>query len=147
MLLIGPQEALAPESGRRAKILAVPRLEANPRVRIRLGSTIEEYDGGRVRISGQGLAPGGEWLDAPGPLLVSQSVAPLDASVPADVRDAELSRVAGVPVTLAGTVVDQTPAIASNAVKSGYDAAQRIAALLADGTAGDIELTLNGAHS
>jgi 2,4-dienoyl-CoA reductase-like NADH-dependent reductase (Old Yellow Enzyme family)/thioredoxin reductase len=146
VLLIGPQAALAPESGRRAKILAVPRLEGNPRVRIRLESTIEEYDGGRVRISGPGVAPGGEWLDAPGPLLVSRSVIPLDGTVAADI-DAELSRRAGVPVTLAGTVVDQTAAIASNAVKSGYDAAQRIAALLTAGATPNNELSLNGAQS
>ncbi|MDI2020469.1 hypothetical protein [Paenarthrobacter nicotinovorans] len=56
----------------------------------------------------------------------------------------ELGRVAGVPVTLAGTVVDQTPAIAANAVKSGYDAAQRIAFLLAADAAATNELTLNG---
>jgi 2,4-dienoyl-CoA reductase-like NADH-dependent reductase (Old Yellow Enzyme family)/thioredoxin reductase len=147
VLLIGPQAALAPESGRRAKILAVPRLEGNPRVRIRLQSTIEEYDGGRVRISGPGVAPGGEWLDAPGPLLVSRSVIPLDGAVAANIRDAELSRRAGVPVTLAGTVVDQTAAIASNAVKSGYDAAQRIAALLTAGATPNNELSLNGAQS
>jgi hypothetical protein len=115
-------------------------------VRIRLHSTIEEYDGGRVRISGPGVAPGGEWLDAPGPLLVSRSVIPLDGTVAADI-DAELSRRAGVPVTLAGTVVDQTAAIASNAVKSGYDAAQRIAALLTAGATPNNELSLNGAQS
>ncbi|WP_024368038.1 FAD-dependent oxidoreductase [Arthrobacter sp. TB 26] len=147
VLLVGPQETIAPESGRRAKILAVPRLEAYPRVRIRLGSTVEEYDGARVRISGPGLPHAGEWLDAPGPLLVSRSVVPLNGSVPAPVRDAELSQAAGVPVTLAGTVVDQTPAIASNAVKSGYDAAQRVAALLAPGATDSTELTLNGAQS
>jgi 2,4-dienoyl-CoA reductase-like NADH-dependent reductase (Old Yellow Enzyme family)/NADPH-dependent 2,4-dienoyl-CoA reductase/sulfur reductase-like enzyme len=154
VLLVGPQEVIAPESGRRAKILAVPRLEQNPRVRIRLGSSIEEYDGGRVRLSS------GEWLDAPGPLLVSRSVAPLDGSVPAPGRDAALSFAAGVPVTLAGTVVDQTPAIASNAVKSGYDAAQRVAAALAAGATGEraratgdrarrdpANLSLNGAAS
>lgn len=163
VLLVGPQEVIAPESGRRAKILAVPRLEANPRVRIRLGATIEEYDGARVRVSSPG-GPGGpdvpgEWLDAPGDLLVSRSVAPLDGSVPARERDARLSVAAGVPVTLAGTVVDHTPAIASNAVKSGYDAAQRVAAALSAGTvdavpagapaprSGNRELTLNGAAS
>ncbi|MET4136669.1 hypothetical protein [Pseudarthrobacter sp. PvP090] len=62
VLLVGPQGVIAPESGRRAKILTVPRLTANPRVRIRLGSTIEEYDGARVLISCEGLPPGGEWL-------------------------------------------------------------------------------------
>lgn len=151
VLLVGPQEVIAPESGRRAKILAVPRLEENPRVRIRLGATIEEYDGARVRLSG------GEWLDAPGEVLVSRSVLPLDGSVSARKRDTELSRSAGVPVTLAGTVVDQAPAIASNAVKSGYDAAQRVAAALAAGPSGDracpsgerdqTNLSLNGAAS
>lgn len=151
VLLLGPQEAIAPESGRRAKILAVPRLQANPRVRIRLDTAIEEYDGTRVRVSGPNCPPAGEWLDAPGPLLVSRSVVPLDGSVAAEVRDAELSLKAGVPVTLAGTVVDQTAAIASNAVKSGYDAAQRIAARLALGsmdTTGPLDITeyiLNGA--
>lgn len=147
VLLVGPQDVIAPESGRRAKILAVPRLTANPRVRIRLGSTIEEYDGARVRISGEGLPPGGEWLAAPGPLLVSRSVLPLDGQVPADVRDRDLSRTGGVPVTLAGTVVDQTPAIASNAIKSGYDAAQRIAALLAPCAPHPNTMSLNGAAS
>ncbi len=147
VLIIGPQEVIAPESGRRAKILAVPRLMANPRVRIRLGSVIEEHDGARIRISGPDLPPDGEWLAAPGPLLVSRSVVPLDGSVSAADRDAELSRAAGVPVTFAGTVVDRTPAIASNAVKSGYDAAQRIAVLLTDSVAESNELSLNGAAS
>ena len=84
VLLIGPQQVIAPESGRRAKILAVPRLEANPRVRIRLGVVIEEYDGGRVcRISGTEDRPcRGEWLDAPGALLVSRSVVPWTALFP-----------------------------------------------------------------
>ena len=147
VLLVGPQDVIAPESGRRAKILAVPRLTANPRVRIRLASVIEEYDGARVRISGPDLPPDGEWLAAPGPLLVSRSVVPLDGPVPANIRDAQLSGTAGVPVTLAGTVVDRTPAIASNAVKSGYDAAQRIAALLAPGATDRTTMTLNGAAS
>lgn len=130
VLLLGPQEAIAPESGRRAKILAVPRLQANPRVRIRLNTVIEEYDGTRLRVSGPDCPPAGEWLDAPGPLLVSRSVVPLDGSIAAEAREAELSLKAGVPVALAGTVVDRTPPIASNAVKSGYDAAQRLAVLL-----------------
>ena len=145
VLLLGPQEAIAPESGRRAKILAVPRLNANPRVRIRLNTVIEEYDGTRIRVTGPGCAPAGEWLDAPGPLLVSRSVVPLDGSVAAEARDAELSLLAGVPVTLAGTVADHTPAIASNAVKSGYDAAQRIAALLSLDACGTTKPSLDGA--
>ncbi len=153
VLIVGPQEALAPESGRRAKILAVPRLEANPKVRIFLSSTIEEFDttgelggnrefgGNRVRIRRFGVAD--EWIDAPGELLISRSVLPLngpltlDGPLPLDTPltlehwEAELSFAASAPVAFAGTVVDKTPAIVSNAVKSGYDAAQRIAAALA----------------
>ncbi|MGF6834079.1 2,4-dienoyl-CoA reductase-like NADH-dependent reductase (Old Yellow Enzyme family)/thioredoxin reductase/sugar phosphate isomerase/epimerase [Paenarthrobacter sp. TE4293] len=129
VLVVGPQEALAPESGRRAKILAVPRLEANPKVRIFLSSTIEEFDGSRVRISRAGVQD--EWIEAPGELLVSRSVLPLDGPLTLEQREAGLSLSASLPVVLAGTVVDETPAIVSNAVKSGYDAAQRIAAALA----------------
>lgn len=129
VLIVGPQDALAPESGRRAKILAVPRLEANPRVRIFLSSTIEEFDGSRIRIKRSGAED--EWVEAPGDLLVSRSVLPLDGPLSIEEREAKLSRAASVPVALAGTVVDETPAIVSNAVKSGYDAAQRIAAALA----------------
>ncbi|WP_311215232.1 MULTISPECIES: FAD-dependent oxidoreductase [unclassified Arthrobacter] len=135
VLIIGPQEALAPESGRRAKILAVPRLEANPRVRILLSSSIEEFDDGRVRISRSGMDE--EWIDAPGELLVSRSVLPLDGPLTVEQREAELSRSASIPVAMAGTVVDTAAAIVSNAVKSGYDAAQRIAAALADGAETD----------
>ncbi|MCF3138175.1 FAD-dependent oxidoreductase [Paenarthrobacter sp. AR 02] len=129
VLIVGPQAALAPESGRRAKILAVPRLEANPQVRIFLSSTIEEYDGSRVRISRAGVED--QWVEAPGDLLVSRSVLPLDGSLTLEEREAGLSVAASVPVALAGTVVDTSPAMVSNAVKSGYDAAQRIASTLA----------------
>ncbi|MBD8044813.1 FAD-dependent oxidoreductase [Arthrobacter sp. Sa2BUA2] len=128
VLLVGPQEGLAPEAGRRAKILAAPRLRSNPRVRIRLDSRIVEFADGRIRIAGP---LGEEWLDAPGELLVSRSVVPLSPAISPEGRDAALSMSAGVPVTLAGTVVDQQPAIASNAIKSGFDAGQRAAACLA----------------
>jgi 2,4-dienoyl-CoA reductase-like NADH-dependent reductase (Old Yellow Enzyme family) len=133
VLLVGPEPAIAPESGRRAKILAVPRLEANPDVRIVLDSRILEAespgtDAGRVRVVG----PEGErWLDAPGPLLVSRGVVPLGAAVDLPGREAALSLGAGVPVVLAGTVADPLPPTASNAIKHGYDAAQRLAAALA----------------
>lgn len=131
VLLVGPEPVLAPESGRRAKILAVPRLEANPNVRLLLDSRIVEADAKRVRV----LGPAGEqWIDAPGPVLVSRGVVPLSGSVDREGREAALSVGAGAPVVLAGTVVEQLPATASNAVKSGYDAAQRLAARLAEGT-------------
>ncbi|GAA2203633.1 FAD-dependent oxidoreductase [Sinomonas flava] len=133
VLLVGPEPAIAPESGRRAKILAVPRLEANPDVRIVLDSRIVEAespgtDAGRVRVVGP---EGEQWLDAPGPLLVSRGVVPLSATVDLPGREAALTLGAGVPVVLAGTVVDHLPPTASNAIKHGYDAAQRLAAALA----------------
>ncbi|MEO3941790.1 FAD-dependent oxidoreductase [Paenarthrobacter nicotinovorans] len=132
--IIGPQESLAPESGRRAKILAVPRLEANPRVRIFLSSTIEEFDGNRVRISRAGVED--QWVEAPGELLVSRSVLPVEGSATVEAWKSG-DGVASIPVAMAGTVVDPSPAIVSNAVKSGYDAAQRIAAALAAGPGSD----------
>lgn len=164
VLLVGPQEVIAPESGRRAKILAVPRLSSNSKVRMFLGRSLEEFDGQRVRIraaavpgKGQAAAPAkpeDQWLDAPGPLLVSRSVLPLAVPPTREERDAALSLAAGIPVSLSGTVVDQSPAIVSNAVKSGYDAAQRVAAALA-GTHSDgppetgqaVRFSLNGAAS
>ncbi|GHG55397.1 2,4-dienoyl-CoA reductase [Sinomonas cellulolyticus] len=133
VLIVGPEQVIAPESGRRAKILAVPRLEADPDVRIVLDSRIVEAEAagtpaGRVRVVG----PDGEqWLEAPGPVLVSRGVVPLSAAVDREGREAALGLTAGVPVVLAGTLVDQLPPTASNAIKSGYDAAQRLAAALA----------------
>lgn len=171
VLLVGPQEAIAPESGRRAKILAVPRLTSNPKVRLLLGCGIEEFDGQQVRIRAvtvpdqrssvptegtvdRSAMQEDQWLDAPGPLLISRSVLPLAAPPTHEERDAALSSSAGLPVTLAGTMVDHSPAIVSNAVKSGYDAAQRVAAALANtlpagppATGQAARFALNGATS
>lgn len=73
VLLVGPQPSLAPDVGRRAKIVAVPRLTENPRVDIRLESTILAIEPDRVLVRGGGRE---EWLPAPGPLLVSHGVGP-----------------------------------------------------------------------
>jgi 2,4-dienoyl-CoA reductase-like NADH-dependent reductase (Old Yellow Enzyme family) len=69
VLLIGAEQEIAPDSGRRAKILAVPRLRSHPGVRISLGLDVLEITAGKVRV-----ADG--WLDAPGLVLVSQGIAP-----------------------------------------------------------------------
>lgn len=119
VLLVGPEQTIAPESGRRAKILAVPRLEANPDVRTVVDSRIVEAEApgtraGRVRVVGP---EGEQWLDAPGPVLVSRGVVPLSAAVDREGREAALGLAAGVPVVLAGTVVDHLPPTASNAIK------------------------------
>jgi 2,4-dienoyl-CoA reductase-like NADH-dependent reductase (Old Yellow Enzyme family) len=73
VLLLGAESEIAPESGRRAKILAVPRLQSNPDVHILLGVHLVEITDDKVRVR---TADGTEnWLDAPGPVLVSQGSA------------------------------------------------------------------------
>ncbi|GAA4811780.1 FAD-dependent oxidoreductase [Streptomyces ziwulingensis] len=73
LVLVGAQDRLAPEVGRRAKILTVPRLMNDPDVRIVLDAALLAVDEHRVRV---GTGAGERWLDAPGPLLVSQGVSP-----------------------------------------------------------------------
>lgn len=73
VVLVGSQTTLAPEVGRRAKILTVPRLEHHPSVRIVLDADVTELEERPVRIRTAGTE---EWIDAPGPLLVSQGTVP-----------------------------------------------------------------------
>jgi 2,4-dienoyl-CoA reductase-like NADH-dependent reductase (Old Yellow Enzyme family) len=76
--LVGPQPTVAADVGRRAKIVLVPRLLAHPRVRLHLDATLVGADGDRLRIR-RGGSEGGtaeEWIDAPGPVLVSQGIEP-----------------------------------------------------------------------
>ncbi|MFI5593401.1 FAD-dependent oxidoreductase [Amycolatopsis sp. NPDC051758] len=89
VLLLGAETEIAPESGRRAKILAVPRLLNQPKVQVRLGVEVLEITADRIRTD-RG------WLDAPGPVLVSDRTAPAarlaDATVttgtPRNIREA-----------------------------------------------------------
>lgn len=138
VLLVGEQEQLAPDSGRRAKILALPRLIANPKVRMFLNSTIAALADGRIRVTGADSSDtagpsadgpdadsSGEWVDAPGPLLVSHSTVPAESV-------AALAAAEGIrrPVLAAGSAIENAPATIRNAVLSGYDTAQRLAAAL-----------------
>ncbi|KQV06792.1 oxidoreductase [Leifsonia sp. Root112D2] len=123
VLLVGEQEQLAPDSGRRAKILALPRLMANPNVRILLGSTIAEIAERRIRITD---ADGTDaWLDAPGPLLISHGTVPAES-------EGELAAGLGIrhAVLAAGSAIEKSPATIRNAILSGYDTAQQLAAAL-----------------
>jgi hypothetical protein len=73
VLIVGAQPTLAPEVGRRAKMLPLGRLETNPSVRILLRSEIRAIRGDQILVSG----PSGQaWLPAPGPVLVSHGVEP-----------------------------------------------------------------------
>ncbi|UBU09419.1 oxidoreductase [Nonomuraea gerenzanensis] len=73
VLIVGEQPSLAPEVGRRAKILMVPRLTGNPKVRVMLESTVAAIEPGRVLVRSGAEAA---WVPAPGPLLVSQGIVP-----------------------------------------------------------------------
>jgi 2,4-dienoyl-CoA reductase-like NADH-dependent reductase (Old Yellow Enzyme family)/thioredoxin reductase len=73
VLLVGAQPSLAPSVGRRAKILMVPRLTGNPKVRLHLESTISAIEPGRVLLRSGGHE---EWRPVCGPVLVSHGVAP-----------------------------------------------------------------------
>ena len=64
VLLIGAQRQIAPEAGRREKILAIPRLQANPDVRIELGATLEAVEDDRILVGRDGRR---EWLAVRGP--------------------------------------------------------------------------------
>jgi 2,4-dienoyl-CoA reductase-like NADH-dependent reductase (Old Yellow Enzyme family) len=74
LLLIGAQSDLAPEAGRREKILAVPRLRANPRVRIQLATTLEAIEPDRLLVGHAGTR---DWIAVSGPVLVSQGTVPV----------------------------------------------------------------------
>jgi 2,4-dienoyl-CoA reductase-like NADH-dependent reductase (Old Yellow Enzyme family)/thioredoxin reductase len=73
LVLIGAQSELAPEAGYREKILAVPRLQANPRVRIELDTTLEAIEPDRLLLGRGGTR---ESIDVSGPVLVSQGTVP-----------------------------------------------------------------------
>lgn len=106
--VVGEQTELAPESGRRAKILAVPRLLASPRVELRLGARLVGAEPGRLLVAPvaghdqeEPVEPGepGEWMEVPGLLLVTPG-----------------------------------PGTVSRAVKAGYDIARRLVTRLATET-------------
>lgn len=124
VLLIGGQTTIAPEAGRRAKILAVPRLESSSNVTIALDSRLTEVAVDSVSYVNH---DGVHTVPATGPVVVSQSTTPVNPAVAPPGREAALSRTAGVPVVLAGTVLETAAPIVSTATKSGFDAAQRLA--------------------
>jgi 2,4-dienoyl-CoA reductase-like NADH-dependent reductase (Old Yellow Enzyme family)/thioredoxin reductase len=110
VLVIGQQSEFAPESGRRTKILSVPRLLANPRVRIHLGVALVEVGEGRVIVEGVDARP--VTLHAPGVLLVSQGTVAPDRHMSSVDSDLLLVTVGsahgGGPSTLRGAIADAT---------------------------------------
>ncbi|MDQ0771658.1 2,4-dienoyl-CoA reductase-like NADH-dependent reductase (Old Yellow Enzyme family)/thioredoxin reductase [Streptomyces aurantiacus] len=74
IILVGHQDSLAPDVGRRAKILTVPRLEENPHVRILLNTSPTAVDEHRIKVRSAATE---RWINAPGPLIVSRGVVPV----------------------------------------------------------------------
>ena len=74
VLVIGDQETLAPDVGRRAKILTVPRLLGDPRVQIRLQTRLLAVTDDELTVRGQEHVT---TVAAPGPVLVSQGLTPV----------------------------------------------------------------------
>ncbi len=122
VLMVGAQPRIAPEFGRRGKILVLPRLAANPDVRMIFGATIDEIGDDRVLVH-----DGAErtWIDAPGIVLVSQGVhaRPLDRDAYGDAHTFVAGDAAGRP----GSSVRAS-------IVSGTDTARRILDLYAGET-------------
>ncbi|WP_433363469.1 FAD-dependent oxidoreductase [Actinoplanes sp. CA-142083] len=70
VLLLAAGDELAPEAGPREKVLLVRRLTTDPKVTIRWSATIEAIEPGRLLLTGD------EWIDARGPVVVSQGTRP-----------------------------------------------------------------------
>lgn len=82
VVFIGGQHDLAPDVGRRARLLVVARLKEHPRVQLLMESRVVMIEPTRVLVAG----PDGErWLELDGPILVSQGVTP-DTRLQADLR-------------------------------------------------------------
>ncbi|ROZ99020.1 NADH:flavin oxidoreductase [Gordonia sp. OPL2] len=73
VVMIGPQETIAHDVGRRAKIVLLPRLTADPNLTVHLSSRVSAVRGGQILLS---TADGERWIEAPGELLVSQGIEP-----------------------------------------------------------------------
>lgn len=73
VVMVVPQEAIAQDVGRRAKILLLPRLESAENLTAHLSATVVRVERDRLLIRS---ARHEQWVDAPGELLISQGVQP-----------------------------------------------------------------------
>jgi 2,4-dienoyl-CoA reductase-like NADH-dependent reductase (Old Yellow Enzyme family)/thioredoxin reductase len=86
VVIVGGQHDLAPDVGRRAKALVVPRLTDSPDVEIVLESRVRAIEPERLLVH---TADEGErWLALAGPILVSQGVTP-DTRLQEELRHAD----------------------------------------------------------
>lgn len=117
ILIIGDQESLAPDVGRRAKILTVPRLLSDPNVEIRLQSPVLAVTDGGLTVRRRRQAT---TVLAPGPILVSQGLTPVTDLATA-LRDAGYRG----PVHLVGDASDGGGSI-GNAISTAARAVSRL---------------------
>jgi 2,4-dienoyl-CoA reductase-like NADH-dependent reductase (Old Yellow Enzyme family) len=80
--LIGPQPAIAPDVGRRGKIVLVPRLLAATGLTWQSASVIVRAEPGRALIRPIDAAAPRRWVDAPGELLISRGIEPRNGLLP-----------------------------------------------------------------
>ncbi|TQC49761.1 NADH-dependent oxidoreductase [Rhodococcus sp. WS4] len=73
VVMIGPQETIAHDVGRRGKIVLLPRLEASENLTTHLSSIVTRVEEDRVVISTGGVE---RTVDAPGELLISHGIEP-----------------------------------------------------------------------
>ncbi|BAH49784.1 FAD-dependent oxidoreductase [Rhodococcus opacus] len=73
VVMIGPQETIAHDVGRRGKIVLLPRLAASENLTTHLSSIVTRVEEDRVVISTGGVE---RTVDAPGELLISHGVEP-----------------------------------------------------------------------
>jgi pyruvate/2-oxoglutarate dehydrogenase complex dihydrolipoamide dehydrogenase (E3) component len=111
LLLIGAQSELAPEAGNREKLLVVRRLHTNPKVQIRLETTLEAIEPERVLV---GHAGSRHWIDVIGPVLVSQGTIP----TPVELRTGDWQTFVVGEAGFGGS--------ADAAIRGGYEAGRRI---------------------
>ncbi len=74
VLIVGGQHDLAPDVGRRAKALVIPRLRESPAVEVLLLARVLAIEPRRLLIRGPDRAD--RWREVSGPVLVSQGVSP-----------------------------------------------------------------------
>lgn len=79
VVMVAPQDEIAQDVGRRAKILMLPRLAAAENLTVHLSATVVRVDSDRLLIRAGDQE---RWVDAPGELLVSHGIEARDALLP-----------------------------------------------------------------
>ncbi|MGH3352796.1 MAG: FAD-dependent oxidoreductase [Nocardioides sp.] len=79
VVMVAPQQEIAQDVGRRAKIVLLPRLAEAENLTAHLSATVVRVEADRLLIRTE---DGERWVDAPGELLISHGIEPRDALLP-----------------------------------------------------------------